>query len=196
MATVSVRFNTAQMERAFRELGQRLGTLALLRGLNRAASSAKTLMVREVSRDMGLKVGTVRDQVKVVEARANRLEATVSTSGKRIPLIDFRATGPEPSRGRGRGVRARLPGGAGKYPHAFIARMASGHRGVFERISPATSTSRGAWSKNLPIRELRGPSIPHVFGKYLPAGAARAQEIMLTTLESEIKFRIRQAAIA
>lgn len=173
------------MERAFRTLGSR-APLAMMRVLTRASGAAKTFMVREVSRDLGLKVATVRDQVRVEAPTRERLFASVSVSGRRLPLIDFRATGPEPSRGKGRGVRARMPGGAGRYPHAFIATMASGHRGVFQRVA----------RRRLPIRQLYGPSLPHVFEKYLPAGHDRAQESMLTTLESELKFRISEAASA
>ena len=110
---------------------------AIVRALNRAGTSTRTLMASKSAKDLGLKVGTVRDQFRVVNATEARMRVRISVTGSRIPLIDFRATGPVPSRGRGRGVTARLPGGKGRYPHAFIATTRSGHTGVFERYDAA-----------------------------------------------------------
>lgn len=186
MSTFAVRLDVRETERAIRQLRDR-APIAISRALNRAAGSARTVMVREVARDMGLKSGTVRDQVQIDEARPSqgdisRLRARLSVSGKRIPLIDFGARGPEPSRGKGRGVSAKLPGGKGRYPNAFIATMRSGHRGVFARST----------TKRLPIYELRGPSLPHVFTKYMPLGLARGQEALVTNLAHELRFALQQ----
>ena len=162
-------------------------------------------MVREVSRDLGLKVGTVRDEVKVAEARPganvtavelSTLTARVSVSGKRIPLIEFGARGPQPSRGRGRGVTARLKGGKGRYPHAFIVRLKSGHVGVFERVPDSKRHGPKPNRSQLPVFELRGPSLPLVFAKYLPLGVARATEQLTKNLEHEFAFAMRAAAAA
>lgn len=175
---------------------------AIVRALNRSAVSARANMASNVAKDVGLKVGTVRDQITIQEATQAKFLARVAISGKRIPLIDFNARGPEPSRGRGRGVTARLPGGAGRYPHAFIARMRSGHRGVFQRVGaqsigslgPGASRRRsvGAWSPNLPIYELRGPSLPKVFTKHMPEGLRHAHESLIKNLRSEIRFAMSQ----
>jgi hypothetical protein len=82
----------------------------------------------------------------------------------------------------GRGVSWSLPSGRGSDAHAFIATMPSGHRGVFRRTGIA----------RLPIRELRGPSLVHVFRKFLPAGAARATVALMTNLRSEIAFATKR----
>lgn len=197
MATFSLTLKSEQSERAIRRLGDR-APLAIARALNRAAGAAKTVMVRAVAADMGLKAGTVREQIKVQEARPVRdaeMVARLSVSGTRIPLIEFGARGPEPSRGRGKGVTSRLKGGEGRYPHAFLATMRSGHRGVFIR-RPATSKRHGPKPQRpqLPIYELRGPSLPHVFQKYFPLGLARGEEALATTLEHELTFRAGQSA--
>lgn len=158
---------------------------AIARALNRSIASAKTVMVREIASDMDLAAGDVRDRIGVVEASApDRLRATLTAIPTRIPLIAFHARGPEPSRGRGRGVTARLPGGAGTYAHAFIASMASGHRGVFQRVG----------TRRLPIRELQGPSVLHVFVKHVAVGLARGEEQLVKNLQSELRFAIRSAA--
>lgn len=180
-----MRFNTAQFERAIAQLEDR-APAAIARALNRSAGSTKTVMVRAVAADTKLKVGVVRDQIKVQEAKpvAHRLAAIISVTGKRIPLIDFGARGPEPSRGRGRGVTARLPTGKGRYPNAFIERMKSGHRGVFQR--------RG--KGRLPIYELFGPSLPRVFTKHVREGLRRGQEALQKNLAHELRFALKRAA--
>jgi hypothetical protein len=155
-------------------------------------------MVRAIAADMGLKQGDVKRYVTTrlasVSSAADQLSAAVVASGARIPLIRFSARGPEPSRGRGRGVTARLPTGPGRYPQAFIATMRSGHRGVYIRPGASSRRSVGARSANLPITELHGPSIPLVFGKHLEAGLARGEEQLRKNLVHELRFALQESA--
>ncbi len=160
-----------------------------VRALNRAVASARTVMVREIARDTGLRSKDVRDALLMSEATQNRPEARLAASLKKIPLIKFRARGPFPSRGRGRGVTYRLTGSRGRHPNAFIARMKSGHEGVFKRADSTSHKSAAAWSKNLPIIELHGPSLGHVFAKYRPLAAARAREVFETNLDHEMSWK-------
>lgn len=156
-------------------------TRALVRAMNRAMASARTVMVREIARDTGLKSKDVRDAMPFRKATSDRPQARLAAGLKRIPLYKFNARGPYPSRGRGRGVTYRLAsGGRGRHPNAFIAKMTSmgvikstehatlspGHMGVFVR---RTKT-------RLPIAELFGPSLGHVFRKFRPQGQAKLQE--------------------
>lgn len=150
----------------------------VVRALNRSINSAKTTVVRLVSADLGLKVSAVRDFIEVREATETTLEATIVASARRIPLITFGAKGPVPSYGRGGGVTARLKSGAGRYPHAFIATMRSGHRGVFQRRAKA----------RLPVDQLHGPSVWQAFHKHEAEGLARAQEQLAKNLPHEIQF--------
>lgn len=149
---------------------------AIMRGLNRAIGSARTIEVKGISGDTGMKQADVRDALTMTTATQTKPEASLSAGMKRIPLIDFKATGPEPSRGKGGGVRYVLQGGRDQLPDAFIATMSSGHRGVFERVG----------SKRLPIRELYGPSLGKVFFKFRPDAIARAEEIFATNFEHEM----------
>lgn len=176
----------------FRRLRERFPA-AGARALNRAIVSARTVMVQEIAADTRLKSGAIKDQMRVKEATPSDLSARLSVTGKQIPLIEFGARGPEPSRGRGRGVTARLGGGRNSYPNAFIATVGSGrHRGVFIRKATLARMSAGAWSKNLPITELRGPSLPKVFRKVLPIGLERGQESLTKNLASEMAFAARR----
>jgi hypothetical protein len=138
-------------------------------------------MVRVVASDMGLKAGDVRERIWKTDARADRPHATLFASPTRVPLIDFSARETRSTRGKGRGVTAKMPGGAGKYPHAFIATMRSGHRGVFQR------QGRGRF----PIYELTGVSIVFVFAKHVAVGLARGEEQLIKNLQSELRFALR-----
>lgn len=173
----------------------RQAPLVMARALNRAGTSGKTAMVKAVVADTGLRQKDVTREVQV--DKATRSDPTVAfvIRGRRIPLIAFGARGPEPSRGRGRGVSYRLPTGRGRIPQGFIATMKSGHRGVFVGVRPAASRKgkrRGAPAN--PILERFGPSLPHVFEKFVPAFQAAAQESLVKNLRSEISFAMGKAA--
>jgi hypothetical protein len=150
---------------------------AIVRSLNRGIVSGQTVMARSIAADTGLKVGDVKAAFKLAKATDGRPEASVSAAGlKRLPLIDFKARGPEPSRGRGNGVTYQLQGGRNAIPNAFIATMKTGHRGVFARVGKT----------RLPIRELFGPSLTKVFIKYQTVGETRARESFVANLEHEL----------
>jgi len=150
----------------------------MARALNRAGVSGQTAMVKAVAADTGIQQKNIKREIKVDKATRTTPTVALEIQGRRIPLIAFQARGPEPSRGRGRGVSYRLPTGRGRVPNAFIARMPSGHRGVFKRKA----------KKRLSIMELRGPSLPHVFEKFVPQFQAAAQESLVKNLRSEIAF--------
>lgn len=184
MAAITLRLRDKDVQRALRSLRMR-GPARIVRALNRAGVSTQTAMVREVARDMGIKQADVKKAMRVTNAREGHFEATVSATGARMPLIAFGAKGPEPSRGKGRGVTARMQGARKRYPHAFIARMRSGHRGVFQR----TSIPGGP---RLPIRELFGPSIPLVFNRFARLGLERGEESLIKNLQHEFRFLLQQ----
>lgn len=153
----------------------------LARAINRSLGSGKTMVVRLIAEDLGIKVGDVRPYVREERATPVRLQASLFASAARIPLIKFNAKGREPSLGKPPGVRARVKGGAGTYPHAFIATMPGGHRGVFVR--------KGA-AKRFPIVELRGPSLWQVFQKHQAAAVARAEEQLFKNVQHELEYAL------
>jgi hypothetical protein len=174
----TVRFNVTQGTRNLEGLTAK-APQAIARALNRSIDSAKTVMVREVSQDLKLKSGDVRNRILVNDATATHHVAQLRASARRIPLIDFGA------RQTQRGVTAKLSGGRTRYPHAFIATVGSGrHTGVFQRKG----------NPRLPIRELFGPSIARVFLKHVDVGLARGQEQLVKNLQSEIRFALRRTA--
>lgn len=151
------------------------------RALDRAATSARHLAGQLVAADTGLALGVAKAAIKI---RRSATAVEITAPYKRIPLIEFKAKGPEPSRGKGSGVSYKLPTGRGRLPHAFIATMPeSGHRGVFERIP-------GKFMKGKPTRqaigEKFGPSMGRSFEKALPQVQVKAQEALVTNLRHEI----------
>jgi len=184
---VNVELNTADFKAGVDALKSKF-PYALRRALKRAGTSGRAEMVKAIAADTGLPSRRIRDEIKINELGSSGIQLEIA--GRRLPLIDFRARGPEPSRGRGQGVSYKLPGGRGRAEHAFIATMRSGHRGVFQR-SPgarATKTAKG-WS-GLAIYQLHGPSLVRVFEKFLPLGAQRAMEALIANVKSEIKFAL------
>ncbi len=187
---VQVRFDVSGWTKGLEQLRKRAPS-AIQRALRRAGVSARQIMAEAISRDTDLTYKYVWHEIKIAEGREF---VTVSVVGARMPLIAFSARGPEPSRGKGRGVSYRGPGGRGRIPNAFIARMPNAgpsdkwHKGVFIRVGTSSRKSRGAWSNNLPIAERRGPSLPHVFAKYLPLGEEHGRVALLKNLQSELRF--------
>ena len=181
-----VRLDTGDLAAAVATLRSRFPA-ALRRALRKAGTAARTEMSRLVSADMALPVRRVRDEIKFVN---DDTSATLSVRGYRIPLIDFKARGPEPSRGRGNGVSYSLPGGRGRLMHAFIATMPSGHRGVFERTGRFGRVSKDGRRGLERIAEKFGPSIANVFKKFMKEGAERGGESLAVNVPSQINLII------
>jgi hypothetical protein len=181
--TFEVGLSLGELQKDLLGLGQS-APLILSRAINRAATSGKTAMARAIAADTGIRNKVVADEIKILKATRKEPKAVIEIRGRRIPLIEFKARGPEPSRGKGRGVSYTLPTGRGRVANAFIATMPQGHRGVFKRLQ----------TPRLPIKELFGPSLPHVFEKFLPTFSAAAQESLVKNIVSEIRFeRSKQA---
>lgn len=178
---VDLRFDDRDLKAGIESLRQKFPQ-AVRRAVLRAGNSGKTVMVRLIAADLGIAQKRIRDEIRV--SQVGEAGVQLEVVGGRIPLIEFNARGPEPSHGRGSGVSYRLPSGQGRAEHAFIATMKGPqgglHRGVFQRRGPHRT----------PVVELKGPSIAHVFAKYLDEGAARAQEALVTNMRSEIAFAL------
>lgn len=137
---------------------------ALVRALNKTADQAKVQASRAI-RDAGYKIkaGTIKASITIARATATTLTASVIAKGKRIPLVEYTARPVNP------GVTVAVKEGRKLVRGVFFATMPTGHRGVYER-----DTRRGSKrvpykrngkrnTKQLPIRELYGPSIPQAF---------------------------------
>jgi hypothetical protein len=154
---------------------------ASVRAMNRGIKSGRTLMVRNIADDLHLKGATVRDTLVMKEATVTSPDASLAASLKRIPLINFVSIGQQVAHAkgtaRGTGVAYQLAGTSGRVDNAFIRIMPSGHVGVFVRAGKA----------RLPIRELFGPSLGHVFNKYRPEVLDRVIEMFQRNFGHELE---------
>lgn len=129
-------------------------TKAMARAMTRAVDTGATLMSRLIAGDTGLPVREVRAGLAV--AHAAQLEREVSAAlGSKLARLPLTVFGPRQTR---RGVSYKFGGGRKVVESAFMAKMKSGHEGVFKRVG----------KQRLPITELAGPSLGHVFAKFRP----------------------------
>lgn len=190
--TFSAQLHDQDALRGLEELG-RAGRTGIARALRRTGTTMRADLARDVAKNTGLGVERTKREIGTKVSVEDGTVA-LSTDGVRIPLIEFKARGPRPSRGRkGSQVTAIRFGTRTPYPGAFIARVygplpsgvtSPGHEGVFQRRT----------AKRLPIKQLYGPSIAHVFGKHLPDAAERGVEVLGKNLAHELQFALSQVS--
>lgn len=140
----------ADVSAAMRKLknSQKAVTAAAVSALNKTISEVKTQTVRDMQQEMGEAMGLnttgFRKALQEAKANRNKLAASITATGKPLPLIMFGA------RQAASGTSAKAWNKRKLYKGTFIATMKSGHKGVFKRSS----------KKRLPVKELYGPSIP------------------------------------
>lgn len=123
---LQLKVDTQGVERAFDDI--RADVLkAGSRTANRLIERAQTAGFRVVSREYGIGPRTFEQYARVKLARDGEVVASVEVRGSGLPMWHFQ------SRQTKRGVTVRVKGRRFLIPHAFIARMASGHVGVFAR---------------------------------------------------------------
>ncbi len=146
-----VRFDVNQAKAMLNGLQRQVLPQAASRAINKTSQSAKSVAVKLIAKDIGIKQKDIRTSITLLKASRIKLQAVVQASGKRLPIIKLDPHATQDSVGvsyKGQnGQRKQITG-------AFIATMKGGHRGVYKRAPGA---------KRFPIIELRGPSIPYVF---------------------------------
>lgn len=181
-----------------RLLGSDIVNKAMVSALNKIGAKAATAASRQIrdkyviaAKNLRKRGTSNRRGIDVVKARLGHAEAIILSSGQPLPLANFRVSPKTPvadqARKRRKGIRYQVVKGKRvQVKTAFVARMRSGHVGVFRRTTKA----------RLPIRELFGPSIPQMFGEQQTLDsifrtvAADAPEI----LQRELEFQISKAA--
>lgn len=165
---------------------------ALVRAINRALVAGRTFLARSMASDTGIKVGDIRKALSERQATFQRIEARLGASLKRLPLSKYGARGPLPSRGaEGTAVSWRVGSSKQSSSELFMAKLASGHVGVFARVG-GERRSRGGWSQNLPVLERFGPSLGHVMGKYHAQALQIADEAFTKNFDREMDYQNRQ----
>lgn len=145
------------------------------RALNQTATHVRSQAVKEVTSQWNIKAKDIRDKIKIRgRATASSPIATLEMRAEPIPLIRFGAK--QLKRG---GVRYKLRKAAGfkRLPHAFVAKMRSGHVGVFQR--------RG--KPRLPIMEKTVITPVSMLKQRMPELIADAKPFLRRRIESQIK---------
>ena len=186
------------LDAARRALGNDIVNQAMTSALNKLATKASTAASRAIRDKYAIKAKDLRKRgthnrrgLSIIRARRGRDMAIILSTGTALPLINFRVSPKTPekdlSRKHRKGIRYRVVKAKQvRVRKAFVARMRSGHIGVFERTS----------NKRLPIRELFGPSIPQMFREQntLSALARTITESAPGIIAHEIRFRAERAA--
>ncbi|NCE63026.1 hypothetical protein D1159_00165 [Pseudoflavonifractor sp. 524-17] len=178
-------------------------------GLDKAVKAAMSRTVRRLRSESSRAIQEKYDisdagirtekHVRVSYSYQNGVQATITFSGRKIPLYRFGgaspavptqdiAAGRKPVMRKGawtmqyQGVPAKghqfKDTGPTQFMDAFVARMKSGHIGIFERTGGMTSEGSDA------IREIMGSSVAQMVGK--PEVAQRLTEESYQTFETEL----------
>jgi len=147
------------------------------RALNKTATKGRNVSSRVIRKTLNLKAKTVKDQLKVTRATPDNHRSTVQGRYKPVPLIKFNGV-----RQTKKGVTVRMRKDKPRmvFKGAFIARMPSGHIGVFRR----TSRSR------LPIKQIYGPPVSKIMGDKLPEIINQTAPDLEKTLAHEIQYEL------
>lgn len=160
------------------------GEKALRAALSRGSQTARAEATRQLKKRYVIKAGDIRSSGKVFfkAPGAGGLIGELKFAGNRIPLYKFDVDPKTPagingfkSIVKGHGRTDTSPAA---FENAFIAKMKSGHIGVFERET----------DKALPIRQVMGLSVPEMVGSYESRETIldKATETIEKRLEHEI----------
>ena len=155
---------------------ERAAANALNRGLSRVKTGAMR-KVKEVYTVQSAALSAATNS-RVSKASAGNLVGSISFSGAKIPLYKFHVTPKTP--GTGQFVNAGVMKGGGRtFQSAFIAQMASGHLGIFERDS----------KPRFPVEEIMGLAAAQMVGneKIIEPLEEEAQKLVNERLEHEIE---------
>lgn len=177
---LNVRSDVAEVLRMLDETQRHIVPKAAARAINKTMTTVNAQVARDIKKDIGGKLSISEIKAGLTKTKANpkQLYASLMAKGRRIPLIKI-----DPSASQdASGVNYKTGKGRGHIPHAFIATMKNGHKGVFKRKG----------HPRLPIQELHGPSLPKVFTNDVIMQAIEqiASERWIKTFLHEIDFEL------
>jgi len=151
MINIHVRFDTVAVKHMQQDIPQNIIPTVLMRSLNKTLQTTQSTAIKTMANQTGVKQKILRDFLLMTKAQKQKLTAILSAPHKKrltLLMIDSHA------KQNARGVAYHIGGQRKQLDHAFMATMKNGHRGIYARKSGA---------KRLPIRELQGPSVAHIF---------------------------------
>jgi hypothetical protein len=161
---------------------------AISKSVNEGLKFARKKIVDAIGDTFYFSKQTVRNKsvIEISPATVNRLSGSVISQGYRLPLYNF-ATNPRTVR-RVSTLRAAVKrdGGLKAFSHGFIAKMPSGHVGLFTRLP---GNRRSDKTGNYKIRERYGNSVPQLMDAVLRETddiEQAANDIVEQALESQV----------
>jgi hypothetical protein len=215
MAGFTVKLDEAKLQEITDLLGYvgENSNKALCRAINKSLSGAKTDSAKEIYQVLNLAQKRIKENMQIKRATYKNLNAKLWSTGESIPLIDYGATGVKSG-----GITVKIKKNQGKKSirGAFVARMKSGHVGIFWRtegpgshrpsaeigagipigqVGPETYfTFPGIWpeERRLPILELKGTKVEDVFGDSMDAIQDKVNDRFSKNLDHEVTYLLRQ----
>lgn len=190
----------SELKQAIRQMRrvQSDSSKALSSALNRTIHGVGTEATRKTKERFFVKTADVKGTLRIRNAAPESLEASLTSVSKNLPLMRFKTNpGKVPVRRPAATKSAVRRAGLTAVSGAFIARMPSGHIGVFKRMRSSrhkkvTRNGKTYWS-GLPIRELYGPSVPGMIGsrKVIQHVEQEAKRRMESRIDHEINRLLR-----
>ena len=153
---------------------------AVRSAMARTVSHLRTSSTKAIRERYAISTQNLRaeENVKIRYSYENGVQATVMFRGHKIPLHRYEGARPaQPAKDSNTLIRAYINAGfrmvhpslpaygrqlkstsPQRFENAFVARMKSGHTGIFERTGGRTSNDRDE------IREIMGSSVPQMLG--------------------------------
>jgi len=188
-----------ELGRIAHELSASIIPDATRNAINRALIATRTAASKHIREEYNVAAGEIRATFRLQRATSDRLEGLAISRGFRIPLSRFRAS--QTKRGvtvnvkksTGRRLLSRTFFGSGSLPSSRLFR-----RTGEPKRRPTKGTYAGRMTRDgrpylrEPIKQLFGPSIPHMLATIgvQQQVLARAEEVYTSTLANELRFRI------
>lgn len=155
---LSIQSNIDEIARKFSSISKTELDKATYLAINRAIDGAKTETDRAIRARYNIRQPDVQKVLSIKGyASAWKLNATLAAKGNRIPIYAFNPKPAEPVWRKPVSVSIRKGGGRKTSSTWFVARMKSGHVGIFRRKDPHVRPS-----KRLPIKEVFTISVPEM----------------------------------
>ena len=89
--SVSVKSNFKQLTRGLNRLERKVIPAAANSALNKSGRKVKTLITRNLSKEMGLKQKDIKNEIKVRKSNFRTLSVLITATGRRLNIIRYKA---------------------------------------------------------------------------------------------------------
>ena len=144
---------------------------AITVGINKTLTTGRSIVVKRLAAEIELKQRQIRETIAIKKANFSTLEGRLVVTKAKLSLMDFKPIPKVPGRNKGKGakgggvsVKTRKGKPREMLKGTFIARMKSGHVGVYERRRMG-GKGVGKRHARLPIQERFGPTPAGVLAK-------------------------------